>query len=313
MSGEAMDVHGHSGDRIASDPDRVGRLDDLKREFDLLRAERGRRSGKRALSLNDLMGLVRHELRREVPRSTLHNYVSGRTLAPPDVYEALLRAMGVGDAQLRGWNDAWDRLDDLDRRGSEPQPSAQFAMEAVSAFGPGRPGPLRRWKYIALVIATILTIGVAVTVTMMVSGSNPTTQDGNTATALAQPAPDASWQSTTTLAVASAAKWNKIGGSVHPDGTWIGERRNGPRHKTDASNGDVVLDLDNNVDGGVCVRFHNFRYGTLGEPVCWAANEQGPKTLATGVLPGTEFIVDVKKWDTGGQGSHNEWGGRIYY
>jgi len=90
---------------MASDPARVRRLDDLKLEVDLLRAEYGRRCGKRALSLNDLMGLVRHELRREVPRSTLYSYVSGRTLAPPDVYEALLRAMGVGDAQLRAWND----------------------------------------------------------------------------------------------------------------------------------------------------------------------------------------------------------------
>lgn len=287
-----MDVHGHLGDRMASDPARVRRLDDLKREFDLLRAERGRRCGKRALSLNDLMGLVRHELRRELPRSTLHNYVSGRTLAPPDVYEALLRAMGVGDGQLRAWNDAWDRLDDLDRRGTEPQPSAQLGMEAVLAPGPARPEPLRRRRYIELVIATVLIIGVAVTV-MMIYRDNPTSQDGNTA---------------------SAAKWNKIEGTVHPDGTWTQERRNGPRHKTDASNGDVVLDLDNNVDGGLCVRFHNFRYNTsLGEPVCWAADEQGPKTLATGVLPGTEFIVDVKKWDTGGQGGNNEWGSRIYY
>jgi hypothetical protein len=298
---------------MASDPARVRRLDDLKLEVDLLRAEYGRRCGKRALSLNDLMGLVRHELRREVPRSTLYSYVSGRTLAPPDVYEALLRAMGVGDAQLRAWNDAWDRLDDLDRRGAEPEPNTQSGMEAAPASSPARPGPLQRRIYIELAIATVLISVVAITVTMISSGGNPTSRNGDSATAVAQPAfpRDASGQSTTALAVAPPAKWNKIEGIVHSDGIWTEERRNGPRHKTDTFYGDVVLDLDNNVDGGLCMRFRDFRYNTsLGKPVCWAADEKGPKTVATGVLPRTEFILDIKK---GRQGSNNEWGGRIYY
>lgn len=99
-----------------ADPDRVGTLEELARELDLLRRAEGRRRGKHRLSLQDLVRSLRQELGRELPRSTLDNYVSGRTLPPPDVYEDLLRVLRVDTSALRPWAEAWERLDDLRTR-----------------------------------------------------------------------------------------------------------------------------------------------------------------------------------------------------
>ncbi|TDD98184.1 helix-turn-helix domain-containing protein [Actinomadura rubrisoli] len=112
------------------DPSAIRTLADLGGQFDLLRRAQGRRQGKHRLSLQDMVTLVRRHRGREVPRSTLDNYLRGRTLAPPDVYEAILRVLGVPDAGLRPWADAWDRLDEARHpappgaRGTPPPPSA---------------------------------------------------------------------------------------------------------------------------------------------------------------------------------------------
>lgn len=115
------------------------------------------------------------------------------------------------------------------------------------------------------------------------------------------------------MASPGPAKWNDIKGTVHSDGTWTEEKRGGPRHKTDTRDRDVVLDLRDNVDGGLCVKLRSLRDDTVFDKkkkTCWAAGEYGPKTLATNVRSGTVFIVDAMKR---GHGRNNDWGGRIYY
>jgi len=130
-----------------ADPNRIHSLDDLKRELDLLRRAEGRRLGKHQLSLQDLVKRVKEERAgQEVPRSTLDNYVNGRTLAPHEIYEACLRALGVDAAALAPWADAWDRLDDARRSpsaGDDPEPTTTLATRPTSA-------PMSRRKHVAV-------------------------------------------------------------------------------------------------------------------------------------------------------------------
>jgi len=118
---------------------------------------------------------------------------------------------------------------------------------------------------------------------------------------------------------APPAKDNLIEGTVHPDRTWAEENRDGPRHKTDPSDGGVVLTLRDNVDGGLCVLLRRSHSDTVfSQPVCWGEGEYGPKTLASGVRPGTAFIVDAKREsdflpvDCPPQ-CDNRWKGTIFY
>ncbi|MEV7549505.1 XRE family transcriptional regulator [Amycolatopsis sp. NPDC089917] len=130
-----------------ADPNRIHTPGDLKQEFDLLRRAAGRPLGKHQLSLQDLVTRVEKERGSEVPRSTLHSYLSGSTLAPAEIYEAILRALGVGVARMGPWAEAWERLDDARREpagdgrgGPEPEPEPE--PEATAA------APARR-KYVA--------------------------------------------------------------------------------------------------------------------------------------------------------------------
>jgi hypothetical protein len=109
------------------------------------------------------------------------------------------------------------------------------------------------------------------------------------------------------------AGWNFIEGDVNSNGEWTAEKRGGPRHKTDPSYRDVVLSLDDNVDGGLCVFLRKDEpkdKSPFTQVVCWAAGEYGAKTLATRVLPGSAFKVEAMKR---GHGSNNHWGGHIKY
>lgn len=116
-----------------ADPDRIHTLADLAREIDVLRRAEGRRAGKRWLSLQDMVRLVRQELGREVPRSTLDNYLHGRTLVPLEIYEAVLRALRVDVATFRPWADAWERLDDGKRLRPARTDQARAASGATSS------------------------------------------------------------------------------------------------------------------------------------------------------------------------------------
>jgi hypothetical protein len=108
-----------------------------------------------------------------------------------------------------------------------------------------------------------------------------------------------------TLAAAPEG-WNDINGEVNGDGTWT--RGGVTRHKTNP--GDIVLDLRNNVDGGLYVQLVSLRNGAVFGNRHWGPGEYGPKCVSEDVRAGTVFRVDAKK---GATGPNNDWGGRIYY
>lgn len=93
------------------DPGRVKCLDDLARELDLLRRWAARGSRKTRVSLSDLAARV------DLPRSTVHAHVSGTTLPPPDVLDAIVIALGADGPELRDWAEAWHRA--CDHRGDQ--------------------------------------------------------------------------------------------------------------------------------------------------------------------------------------------------
>jgi tetratricopeptide (TPR) repeat protein len=88
------------------DPRRVKSLDDLARELDLLRRRAARGSRKTRVSLADLAGRV------DLPRSTVHTHVSGKTIPPPDVLDAIVIALGADAGEQRAWAEAWHRVCD---------------------------------------------------------------------------------------------------------------------------------------------------------------------------------------------------------
>ncbi len=92
------------GDVGGPDPARIADTAGLVREVDLLRRLAARGTGKARVSLADLARLV------DVPRSTVHAYVSGKIHPPSDVFDRIVIALGVPRAEWGRWNDAWFRV-----------------------------------------------------------------------------------------------------------------------------------------------------------------------------------------------------------
>lgn len=86
------------------DPSSVWSLAELARELDLLRCRAARGTGKARVSLSELAARVK------VPRSTVHSYVAGDTLAPIDVLDRMVVALGATQAEQASWGDAWFRV-----------------------------------------------------------------------------------------------------------------------------------------------------------------------------------------------------------
>lgn len=105
------------------DPDQIHTLDDLTVAFTRLR-RLAARPGQVQLSVRDVA------TRSGRPPSTIDPYLRGKRLCPVDVYEDVLRAVGVPADQLRPWLNAWERIAD---RGRAPVPAAA---------GPSRSGLL---------------------------------------------------------------------------------------------------------------------------------------------------------------------------
>jgi len=103
------------------DPTTVHTLEDLVRAINRLR-RRGARKGQVRLSVRDLAS------RTNKAPSTLDAYLRGTRLPPADVYEDLLRALGIDVVDLRPWLDAWERIADgwqahrLPAAAVQPQP-----------------------------------------------------------------------------------------------------------------------------------------------------------------------------------------------
>ncbi|WP_306214291.1 macro domain-containing protein [Actinoplanes sp. RD1] len=87
------------------DPATLHTLDDLADAFTRLR-RRAARPGQVQRSVRDIAA------RTGRAPSTLDPYLRGLRLCPADVYEEILRALGIGGAELRPWLDAWERIAD---------------------------------------------------------------------------------------------------------------------------------------------------------------------------------------------------------
>jgi tetratricopeptide (TPR) repeat protein len=82
----------------------VGDLDDLARELDQLRCRAALGTLKARVSLTELAGRV------DLPRSTVHTYVNGTVLAPSDVLDRIVIALGATPGEQASWNEAWFRV-----------------------------------------------------------------------------------------------------------------------------------------------------------------------------------------------------------
>ena len=114
------------------DPAGMHTLEDLADAFTRLR-RRAARKGQVQLSVRDLAARV-----QRAP-STLDPYLRGARLCPADVYEDLLRALGVRPDQLRPWLDAWERIaDGATARSAASVSSARSAVLPYSETFPYR-------------------------------------------------------------------------------------------------------------------------------------------------------------------------------
>jgi tetratricopeptide (TPR) repeat protein/plasmid maintenance system antidote protein VapI len=87
---------------VGADPRRVRTRADLVRELELLRGNAARGTGRTRVSLTELARRI------GVPRSTVHTYLTGRTLLPAEVLDRIVIALDGAD-QAR-WADAWDQV-----------------------------------------------------------------------------------------------------------------------------------------------------------------------------------------------------------
>lgn len=82
------------------------------------------------------------------------------------------------------------------------------------------------------------------------------------------------------------------------------------RTKTTTGDGTIRLFLNDNVDGGVCVRLVNAHKGErLGVTRCWRAGSYGEQILATNVRAPTRFTVWATKRYSTTKSTNNVWGG----
>lgn len=86
------------------DPDRIHSRADLITQLDLLRRRAARGTGRAIVSLDQLAR------RSRLPRSTVHSYVSGLRLPPPDALDAIVLALGANPIESAAWAEALERL-----------------------------------------------------------------------------------------------------------------------------------------------------------------------------------------------------------
>ncbi|MEU8633658.1 tetratricopeptide repeat protein [Amycolatopsis sp. NPDC048633] len=92
------------GDAGGPDPARIRDVAGFVREVDLLRRLAARGTGKARVSLTELARSV------DVPRSTVHAYVSGKIHPPSDVFDRIVIALRVPRGAWASWNEAWFRV-----------------------------------------------------------------------------------------------------------------------------------------------------------------------------------------------------------
>lgn len=95
------------GGTAGPDPRRVTDLAGMAKELGLLQARAGRGTGRSRVSLAELtrrLGLPASS------KSTVHSYMSGRTLPPADLLDELVIALGATPAEQAQWAEAWFRV-----------------------------------------------------------------------------------------------------------------------------------------------------------------------------------------------------------
>jgi len=92
------------GTTAGPDPARVVSLDDLVRELNLLRSRAARGTRSARVSLEELAGRVGE------PKSTIHAYLTGKRLAPAQLLDRMVIALGTTPAEQREWAEAWYRV-----------------------------------------------------------------------------------------------------------------------------------------------------------------------------------------------------------
>ncbi|MGN9775052.1 helix-turn-helix domain-containing protein [Micromonospora sp. H33] len=150
------------------DPGSLRTEQELLRELSRLRISAARRHGKARLSLKDL------EAATGVPKSSLANYLAGRTLMPVDVLDRVVLALGVPPAEAGRWSAAWERIADdrLSAGPREPTPpdaepdagdtGSAAATVPEEAAGPDGPARVRRLVPAAaplLAVGALLAVG----------------------------------------------------------------------------------------------------------------------------------------------------------
>ncbi len=86
------------------DPRRVHDLDTFARELGLLLARASTGSRSPQVTLADLTRRI------GLPRATIHNYITGNTLAPADVLDQIVVALSAPPEEQREWSEAWFRV-----------------------------------------------------------------------------------------------------------------------------------------------------------------------------------------------------------
>ncbi|MEU0879879.1 tetratricopeptide repeat protein [Lentzea sp. NPDC005914] len=111
---------------------------DLVRQLEVLRGNAARGSGRTRVSLADLAKRI------EVPRSTVHTYLTGQTLLPAEVLDRIVIALGGTNADQRLWADAWDRVAAHEHSSKQPQQTSKPRQlpQDVTAFT-GREAEIR--------------------------------------------------------------------------------------------------------------------------------------------------------------------------
>jgi ribokinase len=93
--------------RAGPDPRRVHDLDDLAKELGLLLARAARGTGRQRVTLSELtrrLGLPPSS------KSTVHSYVSGKTLPPADLLDSIVIELGATPDEIAEWGEAWFRV-----------------------------------------------------------------------------------------------------------------------------------------------------------------------------------------------------------
>ncbi|CAM3651292.1 AAA family ATPase [Kibdelosporangium persicum] len=102
---------------LGPDPAAVSDLADLAAQLDLLRTRAAHGTGRPRISLAELtrrLGLP------ATSKSTVHSYVTGRTLVPAELLDRIVIALGAGPAEQRQWAEAWYRISAGPRRKPVP-------------------------------------------------------------------------------------------------------------------------------------------------------------------------------------------------